>query len=87
MLLALRPCLVSDVSLLEVAIKLRLGTLAVTPVAFPYQSLAAVAVLLPVFDAHVIEMTQLPLEHHDPYRCAEESVFDACWFPKRGFGG
>ena len=42
---------------------------------------------LPVFDAHVIEIAQLPLVHNDPHRCAEESVFDACWFPKRGFGG
>ena len=68
----------SVVRLLEVAIKHLLGTLAVTPVAFRDQSLAAGAVLLPVFDAHVLEIAQLPLVHHDHYRCAEESVFDAC---------
>ena len=68
----------SVVSILEVAIKHRLGRLAVTPVAFRDQSLAAGAALLPVFDAHVIATAQLPLVHHHPYRCAEESVFDAC---------
>lgn len=51
----------SVVRILEVAIKLRLGTLAVTPVAFCEKSLAAGAALLPVFDAHVIETAQLPL--------------------------
>ena len=66
------------VSIWEVDIRHFLGTLAVTPVAFRDHSLAAGAVLLPVFDAHVTETAQLPLVHHDPYRCGEESVFDAC---------
>ena len=61
------PCLVSVASIWEVAIKHRLGKLAVTPTAFRDQSLAAGAALLPVLDAHVIETAQLPLVHHDPF--------------------
>ena len=60
-LLVSRPCLVSVVSIWELAVKHRLGTLAVTPVTFRDQSLAAGAALLPVFDAQVIETAQLPL--------------------------
>ena len=78
-LLADRPCPVSVVSIWEVAIKHRLGTLAVSPAAFRDQSLAAAVALLPVFDAHVIETAQFPLvRHHDTYRCAEDCVYDAC---------
>ena len=66
------------VSIWEVAIKHRLGTLAVSPAAFRDQSLAAAVALLPVFDAHVIETAQLPLVRHDTYRCAEDCVYDAC---------
>jgi PIN domain nuclease of toxin-antitoxin system len=66
-LLASRPCLVSVTSIWEVAIKHRLGKLAVTPVVFRDQSLAAGAALLPVLDVHVIETAQLPLVHHDPF--------------------
>lgn len=51
----------------HLAIKHRLGKLAVTPAAFRDQSLAAGAALLPVLDAHVIETAQLPLVHHDPF--------------------
>ena len=43
----------------------RLGKLDVTPAAFRDQSLGAGAGLLPVL-------------HHDPYRCAEDRVYDAC---------
>ena len=64
-LLASRPCLVSVASIWEVAIKHRLSKLAVTPVVFRDQSLAAGAALLPVLDVHVIETAQLPLVHHD----------------------
>ena len=66
------------VSILEVAIKHSLGTLAVKSVAFRDQSLAAGAVIPPVFNAHLIKTAQLPLVHHDLYRCAEDFVFDAC---------
>ena len=57
----------SVASIWEVAIKHRLGKLAVTPVVFRDQSLAAGAALLPVLDSHVIETAQLPLVHHDPF--------------------
>ena len=60
-LLVSRTCLMSVVSICEVAIKHRVGKLAVTPVTFRDQSPAAGAALLPVFDAHVIERAQLPL--------------------------
>ena len=50
-ILAASPCLVSVASIWEVAIKHRLGKLAV----------------LPVLDPHVIETAQLPLVHHDPF--------------------
>ena len=66
-LLASRPSLVSVASIWEVAIKHRLGKLAVTPVVFRNQSLAAGAAILPVLDVHVIETAQLPLVHHDPF--------------------
>jgi len=77
-LLVASPCLVSVASIWEVAIKHRLGKLDVTPAAFRGQSLGAGVALLPVLDAHVIETAQLPLVHHDPYRCAEDCVYDAC---------
>jgi len=63
-LLAVRPCLVSVVSIWKVAIKHRLGKLALKPVAFCDQSFAACAALLPVFDTYAIETAQLPLVHH-----------------------
>ena len=66
-MLAASPCLVSVASIWEVAIKHRLGKLAVTPTAFRDQSLAAGAALLPVLDAHVIETAQLPLVYHAPF--------------------
>ncbi len=66
-LLASSPCVLSVASIWEVAIKHRLGKLAVTPAAFRDQSLAAGAALLPVLDEHVIETAQLPLLHHDPF--------------------
>lgn len=66
-LLAARPAVVSVASIWEVAIKHRLGKLAIAPDVFRDQSLAAGAVLLPVLDGHVIETVQLPLVHHDPF--------------------
>ena len=66
-LLASRPCLVSVASIWEVAIKHRIGKLAVSPVVFRDQSIAAGADLLPVLDSHVIETAQLQLLHTDPF--------------------
>ena len=66
-LLASRLCLVSVVSIWEVAIKFRFGVLSVTPVAFLDQSLAGGAALMPVFDAYVIETARLSLVRHDPF--------------------
>lgn len=66
-LLAASPAVVSVASIWEVAIKHRLGKLAVAADVFRDQSLAAGAALLPVLDGHVIETGQLPLLHHDPF--------------------
>ena len=66
-LLASRPCLVSVASIWEVAIKHRIGKLAVSPIVFRDQSIATGADLLPVLDSHVIETAQLPLLHTDPF--------------------
>jgi len=66
-LLASKPCLVSVASIWEVAIKHRIGKLAVSPIDFRDQSIAAGADLLPVLDLHVIETAQLPLRHTDPF--------------------
>jgi PIN domain nuclease of toxin-antitoxin system len=66
-LLAAHPAVVSVASIWEVAIKHRLGKLAVAADVFRDQSLAAGAALLPVLDGHVIETGQLPLLHHDPF--------------------
>jgi hypothetical protein len=59
------PTPASIQTLFNAAIKHRLGKLDVTPAAFRDQSLGAGAGLLPVL-------------HHDPYRCAEDRVYDAC---------
>ncbi|MEB3256688.1 MAG: type II toxin-antitoxin system VapC family toxin [Cyanobacteriota bacterium] len=32
--------------------------------------------LLPIAVPHLLTLEQLPLHHRDPYRCAEDSVFD-----------
>lgn len=61
------PSVVSVASVWEVAIKHRLGKLAVAADVFRDQSLAAGAVLLPVLDEHVIETSRLPLVHQDPF--------------------
>jgi len=66
-LMVCSPCVVSVASIWEVAIKHRLGKLAVTPAQFRDESLAAGASLLPVLEAHVIETGQLPLLHQDPF--------------------
>ena len=57
-------------SICALAIKYRLDTLAVTPVAYREKNLAVGSALLPMFESHVIELAQLPLVHHGPYRSA-----------------
>jgi PIN domain nuclease of toxin-antitoxin system len=66
-LMAANSCVVSVASLWEVAIKHRLGKLGVAPAVFRDQSLASGALLLPVLDTHVLETSELPLVHHDPF--------------------
>lgn len=66
-LIGSRDCLVSVASIWEVAIKHRLGKLSVAPSLFRDQSLEAGALILPVFDRHVIETAELPPVHQDPF--------------------
>lgn len=58
--------ILSVASLWEVAIKHRLGKLAVDPVSYRDESLAAGATLLDIKQAHVIETGRLPGIHEDP---------------------
>jgi PIN domain nuclease of toxin-antitoxin system len=66
-LMATTACVVSVASIWEVAIKHRLGKIAVDPVSFRDESLAAGATLLAINDAHVIETGRLPGIHEDPF--------------------
>lgn len=66
-LMASSHCVVSVASIWEVAIKHRLGKLAVKPAVFRDLSLEAGSALLPVLDAHVVETADLPLVHQDPF--------------------
>jgi PIN domain nuclease of toxin-antitoxin system len=66
-LIASTPCRLSVASLWEVAIKHRLGKLAVDPVSYRDESLAAGATLLDIQQAHVIETGRLPAIHEDPF--------------------
>ncbi|AGA88902.1 hypothetical protein Thimo_0025 [Thioflavicoccus mobilis 8321] len=66
-LMATKHCLVSVASIWEVAIKYRLGKLAVDPTSFRDESLAAGATLLPINDAHAIETVRLPGIYEDPF--------------------
>jgi PIN domain nuclease of toxin-antitoxin system len=66
-LMGTTACVVSVASIWEVAIKHRLGKLAVDPVRFRDESLAAGAALLGINDAHVIETGRLPGIHEDPF--------------------
>jgi len=61
------PCMVSIASIWEVAIKNRLGKLAIDPIRFRDESLAAGAVLLGIHDEHVTETGRLPGIHEDPF--------------------
>jgi PIN domain nuclease of toxin-antitoxin system len=60
-------CMVSAVSVWEVAIKHRLGKLPIDPITFRDQSLAAGASLLVINDVHVIDTGMLPGFHEDPF--------------------
>ena len=64
-------CVVSVASVWEVAIKHRLGKLAVDPASFRDESLVAGATLLAINDAHVIETARLPDIHAKPFRPAD----------------
>jgi PIN domain nuclease of toxin-antitoxin system len=66
-LMGTSACVVSVASIWEVAIKHRLGKLAVDPASFRDESLVAGATLLAVNDAHVIETARLPGIHSDPF--------------------
>jgi PIN domain nuclease of toxin-antitoxin system len=66
-LMGTSACVVSVASIWEVAIKHRLGKLAVDPASFRDESLAAGATLLAINDAHVIETARLPGIHTDPF--------------------
>jgi PIN domain nuclease of toxin-antitoxin system len=66
-LMGTSACVVSVASIWEVAIKHRLGKLAVDPASFRDESLAAGATLLAINDAHVIETARLPGIHSDPF--------------------
>ncbi|AHE98702.1 type II toxin-antitoxin system VapC family toxin [Thioalkalivibrio paradoxus] len=59
--------MVSVASIWEVAIKHRIGNLAVDPASFRDESLAAGATLLAINDAHVTETARLPGIHADPF--------------------
>lgn len=61
---------VSPISLLEIAIKNRLGKLPLPDpfgVMFPASLLAADMHLLPLESAHIEPLTMLPLHHNDPF--------------------
>jgi PIN domain nuclease of toxin-antitoxin system len=61
---------VSPISLLEIAIKNRLGKLPLPEpfgVMFPACLLAADMHLLPIESAHIEPLTTLPLHHNDPF--------------------
>jgi len=66
-LIASTPCLLSVASLWGVAIKHRLGKLAVDPVSYRDASLAAGATHLDIKQAHAIETGRLPAIHEDPF--------------------
>ncbi len=60
-------CVLSAASVWEVAIKYRLGKLAIPPLRFRDRMLAAGAELLMVSDVHAIETAALPRHHDDPF--------------------
>jgi PIN domain nuclease of toxin-antitoxin system len=60
-------CVLSAASIWEVAIKHRLGKLAIAPALFRDRMLASGAELLPISDAHAIETAALPRHHDDPF--------------------
>ncbi len=60
-------CVVSVVSIWEVASKHRLGKLPVPPQLFRDETRKAGAALLPIADVHAIATTEIALEHKDPF--------------------
>lgn len=65
--LATSSCAVSVASLWEVAIKHRLGKLAVSPLVFRDEMRNAGAAILSVSDAHALACARLPTGHGDPF--------------------
>lgn len=60
-------CAISVASIWEIAIKHRLGKLAVSPQIFRDEMRVAGASILPVTDAHALAFTHLPAGHGDPF--------------------
>jgi len=66
-LLAQSACVFSAASVWEVAIKHRLGKLAVGPALFRDRMIGCGAEVLAVSDTHAIETAALPRHHDDPF--------------------
>ena len=60
-------CLLSTASIWEVAIKYRLGKIAISPARFRDEFLNAGGQLLGINDKHVIQTAELPDIHQDPF--------------------
>jgi len=65
--IAATECVVSVASVWEVAIKHRIGKLAIAPATFAAEMRAGGAIILPVTDAHAATYAQLPTGHADPF--------------------
>lgn len=76
-LMAKSPCVVSVVSIWEVALKHRLGKLPVPPRRFRDEMRSAGAVILPIADDHVLATEALSATHADPFDRLLISVADA----------
>jgi PIN domain nuclease of toxin-antitoxin system len=65
--LAATPCAISVVSVWEVAIKHRIGKLAVAPGAFLNGMKEAQATVLPLIESHVLAVGRMATGHQDPF--------------------
>jgi len=65
--IAAAECVVSVASVLEVAIKHRIGKLPVAPDIFANEMRDGGAVILSVSDAHAVAYARLPAGHADPF--------------------
>jgi PIN domain nuclease of toxin-antitoxin system len=66
-LIAASPCVLSVASVWEVAIKHRIGKLAVAPGRFRDEMRSAGATILSVNDDHAIATLEHPADHFDPF--------------------